>query len=119
MYRVPRTEHEIDKRKRSTSLTSDYDEARSDVKESQESSLEDLKSANALDARQVVEELDEADILDVGLTPGGEIIPDELIVEVIPQGIDEFTCYSCFLVRHRSQLARERNNHSYCVDCED
>ncbi|MBT2566359.1 DUF4193 domain-containing protein [Arthrobacter sp. ISL-85] len=100
-------------------MISEYDEARSDVKESQESSLEDLKSASAIDARQVVDELDEADILDAGLTPGGEIISEELIVEVVPQGVDEFTCYCCFLVRHRSQLARERNNRSYCVDCED
>jgi hypothetical protein len=37
---------------------------------------------------------------------------------VIPPGADEFTCYSCFLVRHRSQLARESNGHSYCVECE-
>jgi hypothetical protein len=88
-------------------VAADYDEVRSDVKESQERSLEDLQSANAPDARSVVSELDEADALDEGLTPGGEIISDELIVQVIPQAADEFTCYSCFLVRHRSQLARE------------
>ena len=95
-----------------------YDEVRSDVKESQERSLEDLQSANAPDARSVVTELDEADSLDEGLTPGGEIISDELIVQVIPQAADEFTCYRCFLVRHRSQLARESNGHSYCIECE-
>jgi hypothetical protein len=77
-----------------------------------------LQSANAPDARSVVTELDEADALDEGLALGGEIIPDELIVQVIPQGADERTCYSCFLVRHQSQLARERNGHSYCVECE-
>lgn len=99
-------------------MAADYDEVRSDVKESQERSLEDLHSANAPDARSVVTELDEADALDEGLTPGGEIISDELIVQVIPQGADEFTCYSCFLVRHRSQLAPESNGHSYCVECE-
>jgi hypothetical protein len=47
----------------------DHDEVRSDVKESQNRSLEDLQSANAPDARSVVTELDEADILDEGLTP--------------------------------------------------
>jgi hypothetical protein len=103
---------------RSTYVAADYDEVRSDVKESQDRSLEDLQSANAPDARSVVTELDEADVLDEGLTPGGEIISDELIVQVIPQAADEFTCYSCFLVRHRSQLARESNGHSYCVECE-
>jgi Domain of unknown function (DUF4193) len=101
-----------------TYVAADYDEVRSDVKETQERSLEDLQSANAPDARSVVKELDEADALDEGLTPGGEIISDELIVQVIPQAADEFTCYSCFLVRHRSQLARENNGHSYCIECE-
>jgi hypothetical protein len=47
-------------------VAADYDEVRSDVKESQERSLEDLQSANAPDARSVVTELDEADALDEG-----------------------------------------------------
>lgn len=99
-------------------MAADYDEVRSDVKESQERSLEALKSASAPDARSVVTELDEADALDEGLTPGGEIVSEELIVQVIPQGEDEFTCSSCFLVRHRSQLARQSNGQSYCIECE-
>jgi hypothetical protein len=106
------------KRRKRHSVAADYDEVRSDVKETQNRSLEDLQSANAPDARSVVTELDEADALDEGLTPGGEIISDELIVQVIPQAADEFTCYSCFLVRHRSQVARESNGHSYCIECE-
>jgi len=39
-----------------------------------------------------VTELDVAD--DEGLTPGGEIVSEELIVQVVPQGKDEFTCAS-------------------------
>lgn len=99
-------------------MAADYDEVRSDVKESQDRSLEALKSANAPDARSVVTELDEADAFDEALTPGGEIVSEELIVQVVPQGADEFTCASCFLVRHRSQLAREKNGQSYCIECE-
>lgn len=99
-------------------MATDYDEVRSDVKESQERSLEALQSANAPDARSVVRELDEADSLDGAMIPGGEIVAEELTVQVIPQAEDEFTCYSCFLVRHRSQIAREKNGHAYCVDCE-
>ena len=99
-------------------VATDYDEVRSDVKESQERSLEALQSANAQDARSVVRELDEADALDEGMTPGGEFVAEELIVQVVPQAADEFTCYSCFLVRHRSQLAREKDGHSYCIECE-
>lgn len=103
--------------KRSTTVATDYDELRSDVKESQDSSLEALQSAKAPDAKSVVLELDEADVLD-GLTPGGEFIAEELTVQVIPQGDDEFTCWSCFLVRHRSQVAKEKDGHAYCVECE-
>ena len=77
-----------------------------------------MKSASAPDARSVVTELEEADALDEGLTPGGEIVAEELIVQIIPQAADEFTCDSCFLVRHRSQLVRESNGHSYCLECE-
>lgn len=98
-------------------MAADYDEVRSDVKESQENSLDALKSANAPDARSVVLELDQADGLDQE-GPGGEIIAEELIVQVIPPAADEFTCFSCFLVRHRSQIAREKDGHAYCVECE-
>ncbi|RKR20777.1 DUF4193 domain-containing protein [Arthrobacter oryzae] len=98
-------------------MATDYDEVRSDVRESQDRSLEALQSANAPDARSVVSELDESDALDDAMTPGGEIVAEELIVQVIPQAADEFTCYSCFLVRHRSQLAREKDGHSYCIEC--
>ena len=98
-------------------MATDYDEVRSDVKESQERSLEALQSANAPDARSVIRDLDEADALDDASVPGGEFVAEELIVQVIPQAEDEFTCYSCFLVRHRSQLAYEKKGHSYCLEC--
>jgi hypothetical protein len=101
-----------------TQVATDYDEVRSDVKESQDKSLEALQSANAPDARSVVRELDEADALDGAATPGGEFVAEELVVQVVPQAEDEFTCYSCFLVRHRSQIAREKDGHAYCIECE-
>ena len=103
---------------RTSHVATDYDEVRSDVKETQENSLEALQSANAPDARSVVQELDEADGLDGAGVPGGEFIAEELIVQVIPQATDEFTCSSCFLVRHRSQIARQTGAEVYCTDCE-
>lgn len=51
--------------------------------------------------------------------PGGQLPPDELAVEILSEQVDEFTCGSCFLVRHRSQLVRERNSLGYCSDCEN
>jgi Domain of unknown function (DUF4193) len=98
-------------------VATDYDELRSDVKESQDNSLEALRSANTPDARSVVRDLDEADTVD-GIDLPGDFIAEELVVQVVPQGNDEFTCYSCFLVRHRSQAARQQDGHIYCVECE-
>ena len=99
-------------------MATDYDEVRSDVKESQKNSLEELQSANAPDASSVVRELDGSDAMDDAIVPGGEFVAEELVVQIVPQAEDEFTCYSCFLVRHRSQNAREKNGHAYCIECE-
>lgn len=104
--------------KRSILVATDYDELRTEVKESQNDSLEALKSANAPDAQSVVRELDATDDIDSVEIPGGEIVAEELVVQVVPQRDDEFTCYSCFLVRHRSQMAREKDGHAYCIECE-
>ena len=42
------------------------------------------------------------------------------LIRVVPRLSRTHPCYSCFLVRHRSQLAaREKNSHSYCIECED
>ncbi|MBT2514994.1 DUF4193 domain-containing protein [Arthrobacter sp. ISL-30] len=99
-------------------MATDYDEIRSDVAESRNASLEALKSANAPDARSVVREMDEADTTDGIELPGADLSGEELTVVVIPQAEDEFTCFSCFLVRHRSQIARESNGQAYCIECE-
>ncbi|WP_334170954.1 DUF4193 family protein [Sinomonas sp.] len=100
-------------------MATDYDELRPDLRESQDDSLEAVKSANAPDPRSVVRDLDGDDSGDSSDLPGGEILSGELTVQVIPQGEDEFVCQSCFLVRHRSQLAREKDGRAYCKDCED
>jgi hypothetical protein len=36
---------------------------------------------------------------------------------VLPRQSDEFTCSSCFLVHHRSQLAEQRKSGPICRDC--
>ena len=100
-------------------MATDYDELRPDLRESRDDSLEAVKSANAPDPRSVVRDLDGDDSGDASDLPGGEILSGELTVQVIPQGEDEFVCQSCFLVRHRSQLAREKDGRAYCKDCED
>ncbi|WP_426997282.1 DUF4193 domain-containing protein [Pseudarthrobacter sp. N5] len=99
-------------------MATDYDEVRSDVAESRNASLEAVKSANSPDARSVVREMDETDTVDGVELPGADLSGEELTIVVIPQKEDEFTCYSCFLVRHRSQIARQKDGHTYCTECE-
>ena len=49
--------------------------------------------------------------------PGADLSHVQLEVEGKPKQADEFTCTSCFLVHHRSQLAVEKNGQVICRDC--
>jgi hypothetical protein len=62
-----------------------------------------------------VEEADTAEGIDL---PGADLSHEELLIQVVPVQEDEFTCMSCFLVHHRSQLAREKDGKKYCSECE-
>ena len=42
---------------------------------------------------------------------------EELTVRVLPKQSDEFTCSSCFLVHHRSQLASDKGGRLVCREC--
>lgn len=99
-------------------MATDYDDMRVDVAESRAASLVALKSANAPGPRDVVEELDGTDTAEGVELPGADLSREELIVAIIPQKDDEFTCHSCFLVRHRSQIAVEKNGQAFCTECE-
>jgi len=68
-------------------------------------------SANLIDEN-------EAELAEAFILPGGETGPDEANVDIVPEQADEFTCASCFMVRHRSQLAREEQGQKYCTECE-
>lgn len=98
-------------------MAADYDDLRPEVKEAQEQSLEALQTANAPDPVSAVLELEGSDELDTGV-PAGEIVAEELVVDVIPQRADEFICSSCFLIHHRSLIARKKDGQLYCIECE-
>lgn len=63
-------------------------------------------------------DLAETDLAENFELPGNDVPAEELALEIMAEQADEFTCGSCFLVRHRSQLAREMNGLKYCRDCE-
>lgn len=99
-------------------MATDYDEVRFEVAESRQDSLLAVQSAHAPDAGSVIRDLDEAETTDGVELPGADLSDEELRIEIIPQRDDEFTCFSCFLVRHRSQIARATDGCAYCRDCE-
>lgn len=69
-------------------------------------------------AKTAILELDEPEMGDGFSLPDTDISGLELTVQVIPQQADEFTCMSCFLVKHRTQQARVSNGMAYCTECE-
>ena len=80
--------------------------------------LEALQASRGGGAQTAVIDLDENDTAEGIDLPGADLSGEELTVIVVPEQSDEFTCYSCFLVRHRSQVAKEKNGMKYCRDCE-
>ena len=77
-----------------------------------ESSLEELLQKKA--AERPAEEAED-DVLDLELSHDEQAGTDALVVKALPKQENEFTCRSCFLVKHQSQLANRRK--SICRDC--
>jgi hypothetical protein len=94
-------------------VATDYDTPRTDTEEQPEQSLEALKARRAETAADLGDDLDPFEVeLDLA---GADLGDEELVVRVMPKQADEFTCSSCFLVHHRSQLADVKNR--VCRDC--
>lgn len=98
-------------------MATDYDAPRKNDDESNEDSIEELKNRSTNRQSSVVDE-DETEAAEGFELPGADLSDEELQVRVLPAQSDEFTCASCFLVRHRSQVARQDGNLLYCTDCE-
>ncbi len=98
-------------------MATDYDAPRKTDDEPNQESLEELKGRRKDQQSPVVDE-DETELADGYELPGADLSGEELLVRVLPAQTDEFTCASCFLVRHRSQVAKEKDGLLYCTDCE-
>jgi hypothetical protein len=97
-------------------MATDYDAPRKTDDELGEDSIEELKSRRVDKGASTVD-VDEADLAESLELPGADLSGEELSVRVLPRQADEFTCSSCFLVHHRSQLASEKNGQLTCRDC--
>ena len=97
-------------------MATDYDAPRKTDEELAEDSLEELKAQRAEKASSPVD-VDEAELAESIELPGADLSGENLSVEVVPKQTDEFTCMSCFLVHHQSQLGREGKSGPICKEC--
>jgi len=111
-----RTPHKF--RRKALHMATDYDAPRVKEEDQPTDSLEGLKAQQRGGAMTAVIDVEESDAIDGFDLPGADLSGEELLIKVVPAQADEFTCMSCFLVRHRSQIALEKNGDKYCVDCE-
>lgn len=97
-------------------MAQDYDEARPEVAEASQRTLKAVQQMDAPSAMSVQADLEEADLSEGTELPGAMVL-DELVVQVVPQGPDEFVCGECFALRHRSQITHEFKGVKLCRDC--
>lgn len=97
-------------------MATDYDAPRKNDDELSEDSIEELKSRR-VDKSSSSVDVDETEQAEGFELPGADLSGEELSVRVLPRQADEFTCGKCFLVRHRSQLAKEKDGLKICSDC--
>ena len=95
-------------------MATDYDAPRKTDDDSE--SIEALKE-RVPDKLSSVVDGDDADNpggFDLG---GADLADVELDVVVLPPQADEFTCVSCFLVKHQSQLGEKSKLGPVCLEC--
>ena len=97
-------------------MATDYDSPRKTAEELTEDSLQELQ-ARRMDKSSTSIDLDPDDVAEFLELPGADLSNEELSFRVIPRQADEFTCSSCFLVHHRSQLAETRKGEPICREC--
>lgn len=99
-------------------MATDYDAPRVNEDTPETVPLEGLSTPRERSQTSLME-MDEPEMTDGFDLPGADLSGLELTVEVVPQQSDEFTCMSCFLVKHRTQQARVAKGMAYCSECEN
>ena len=100
-----------------TMATTDHDAPRPGSIEDPDNDSLDAITAARKQAQSPNVDLDEGDTIDGLELPGADLSGEELTMPVIPKPADEFTCTSCFLVRHRSRLVSTAGGPAICIDC--
>ena len=97
-------------------MATDYDAPRKTDDELAEDSLEELKAQRANKSASAVD-VDEVELAENLELPGADLSDEVLTTRVVPRQADEFTCSKCFLVHHRSQLAKRVAGQPVCKEC--
>ena len=97
-------------------MATDYDSPRKTDDDLGEDSLQELQARRMVKSSSTIVPDPDDDVGGLELF-GADLSSEELSIRVIPRQADEFTCTSCFLVHHRSQLAEERNGQLICREC--
>jgi len=95
-------------------MATDYDAPRKNDDDSE--SIEALKE-RVPDKLSGVVDAEDADNPGSFDLPGADLSDIEMDVVVLPPQADEFTCMSCFLVKHRSQLDHNDKTGAICLEC--
>ncbi|KYH44079.1 uncharacterized protein DUF4193 [Branchiibius hedensis] len=97
-------------------MATDYDAPRKTDDDIEHDSIEELKSRR-VDKNAASVDVDESEQAEGFELPGADLSGEEFTVTVIPRQADEFTCSRCFLLHHRSQLAKEVGGLPVCSEC--
>lgn len=97
-------------------MATDYDAPRKTDDDLENDSIEELK-ARRNDKKTSSVDIDETEQAEGFELPGADLSGEQLSVQVVPRQADEFTCSKCFLVHHRSQLAKEEGGLPVCTEC--
>ncbi|WP_369372180.1 DUF4193 domain-containing protein [Promicromonospora sp. Populi] len=97
-------------------MATDYDAPRKTDEDVEQDSIQELQAHRSDKSSGVVDQ-DETEAAEGFELPGADLSGEELAVRVLPRQADEFTCPSCFLVHHRSQLAYEKSGQMICTEC--
>lgn len=98
-------------------MATDYDAPRKKDDDTATGAIDVLTTRYGGQPSAVID-MEEVELAEGYELPGADLSGEELQIEILPAQADEFTCSSCFLVRHRSQLAREMDGQLFCKDCE-
>ena len=98
-------------------MATDYDAPRKTDEDLGTDSIEELKTRQGSKGSSSNVDEDETEAAEGFELPGADLSSEELTVRVLPRQQDEFTCTSCFLVKHRSQLHDAPAGQFVCNDC--